>query len=112
MTPKEQGEAHALLVRVVTDPDWQAAEAGLGRADGQAAGDASAAGGRGAPPHARAAGRLDVSAAVAQALYLITGPPVRAVSCLAPRAGAARSNLQAGRGRTWAHCDGYIWHGA
>ena len=25
MTPEEHGEAHALLVRVVTDPDWQAA---------------------------------------------------------------------------------------
>jgi hypothetical protein len=25
MTPAEHGEAHALLVRVVTDPDWQAA---------------------------------------------------------------------------------------
>jgi hypothetical protein len=25
MTPEEHGEAHALLVRAVTDPDWQAA---------------------------------------------------------------------------------------
>ena len=25
MTPAEHGEAHALLVKVVTDPDWQAA---------------------------------------------------------------------------------------
>jgi hypothetical protein len=25
MTPAEHGEAHALLVRVVTDPDWHAA---------------------------------------------------------------------------------------
>jgi hypothetical protein len=25
MTPEEHGEAHALLVRVVTDPDWGAA---------------------------------------------------------------------------------------
>jgi hypothetical protein len=25
MTPEEHGEAHALLVRVVTDPDWHAA---------------------------------------------------------------------------------------
>jgi hypothetical protein len=25
MTPEEHGQAHALLVRVVTDPDWQAA---------------------------------------------------------------------------------------
>jgi hypothetical protein len=25
MTPEEHGEAHALLVRVVTDPNWQAA---------------------------------------------------------------------------------------
>jgi hypothetical protein len=25
MTPGEQGEAHALLVRAVSDPDWQAA---------------------------------------------------------------------------------------
>jgi hypothetical protein len=25
MTPEEQGEAHALLVRAVSDPDWQAA---------------------------------------------------------------------------------------
>jgi hypothetical protein len=25
MTPEEHGQAHALLVRAVTDPDWQAA---------------------------------------------------------------------------------------
>ena len=25
MTPEEHGEAHALLVKAVTDPDWQAA---------------------------------------------------------------------------------------
>jgi hypothetical protein len=25
MTPEEHGEAHALLVRAVTDPDWEAA---------------------------------------------------------------------------------------
>ena len=25
MTPEEHGEAHALLVRAITDPDWQAA---------------------------------------------------------------------------------------
>jgi hypothetical protein len=25
MTPDEHGEAHALLVKAVTDPDWQAA---------------------------------------------------------------------------------------
>ena len=29
MTPAEQGEAHALLVRAVTDPDWQAASQAL-----------------------------------------------------------------------------------
>ena len=29
MTPAEHGEAHALLVRVVTDPDWQAANQAL-----------------------------------------------------------------------------------
>jgi hypothetical protein len=29
MTPEEHGEAHALLVRVVTDPDWQAASQAL-----------------------------------------------------------------------------------
>ena len=29
MTPEEQGEAHALLVRAVTDPDWQAASQAL-----------------------------------------------------------------------------------
>ena len=29
MTPQEHGEAHALLVRVVTDPDWQAARQAL-----------------------------------------------------------------------------------
>ena len=27
--PEEHGEAHALLVRVVTDPDWQAASQAL-----------------------------------------------------------------------------------
>ena len=25
MTPEEHGEAHTLLVKAVTDPDWQAA---------------------------------------------------------------------------------------
>ena len=25
MTPEEHGQAHALLVKAVTDPDWQAA---------------------------------------------------------------------------------------
>jgi hypothetical protein len=30
MTPAEHGEAHALLVRAVTDPDWQAASQALG----------------------------------------------------------------------------------
>jgi hypothetical protein len=29
MTPEQHGEAHALLVRVVTDPDWQAASQAL-----------------------------------------------------------------------------------
>jgi hypothetical protein len=29
MTPAEHGEAHALLVRVVTDPDWEIASQAL-----------------------------------------------------------------------------------
>jgi hypothetical protein len=29
MTPEEQGEAHALLVKAVSDPDWQAAREAL-----------------------------------------------------------------------------------
>jgi hypothetical protein len=29
MTPEEQGEAHALLVEAVSDPDWQAARQAL-----------------------------------------------------------------------------------
>jgi hypothetical protein len=29
MTPEEHGEAHALLVKAVTDPDWQAAKEAL-----------------------------------------------------------------------------------
>jgi hypothetical protein len=29
MTPVEHGQAHALLVRAVTDPDWQAASQAL-----------------------------------------------------------------------------------
>jgi hypothetical protein len=29
MTPEEQGEAHALLVKAVSDPDWQAASKAL-----------------------------------------------------------------------------------
>ena len=29
MTSEEHGEAHALLVRAVTDPDWQAASQAL-----------------------------------------------------------------------------------
>jgi hypothetical protein len=29
MTPEEHGEAHALLVKAITDPDWQAANRAL-----------------------------------------------------------------------------------
>jgi hypothetical protein len=29
MTPEEHGQAHALLVRAVTDPNWQAARQAL-----------------------------------------------------------------------------------
>jgi len=29
MTPEEQGEAHALLVKAVSDPDWQGAREAL-----------------------------------------------------------------------------------
>jgi hypothetical protein len=29
MTPEEHGQAHALLVRAVTDPDWQTASQAL-----------------------------------------------------------------------------------
>jgi hypothetical protein len=29
MAPEEHGEAHALLVKAVTDPDWQAANKAL-----------------------------------------------------------------------------------
>ena len=29
MTPEEHGQAHALLVKAVTDPDWQAASQAL-----------------------------------------------------------------------------------
>jgi hypothetical protein len=29
MTPEEHGEAHALLVRAITDPDWQTASQAL-----------------------------------------------------------------------------------
>ena len=29
MTPEEHGEAHALLVRAITDPDWQVASQAL-----------------------------------------------------------------------------------
>ena len=29
MTPEEHGQAHALLVRAVTDPDWQTANKAL-----------------------------------------------------------------------------------
>jgi hypothetical protein len=29
MTPEEHGEAHALLVKAVSDPDWQAARQAL-----------------------------------------------------------------------------------
>ena len=29
MTPEEHGEAHALLVKAITDPDWQAADKAL-----------------------------------------------------------------------------------
>jgi hypothetical protein len=29
MTPEEHGETHALLVKAITDPDWQAANKAL-----------------------------------------------------------------------------------
>jgi hypothetical protein len=37
MTPEEHGEAHALLVRAVTDPDWQAASQALDELTGKLA---------------------------------------------------------------------------
>jgi len=62
MTPEEQEQAQALLTRALSDPDWRTAS--------QALDDlmrkllvVSAAGGRGAPRQARAAGRADVTAA-------------------------------------------------
>jgi hypothetical protein len=47
------------------------------------------------------AGRPDVTAPVAQTLYLVTGPPVRAAPVWCPPAGAARSYLQAVARLTW-----------
>jgi hypothetical protein len=55
MTPEEHGEAHALLVRAITDPDWQAASQALDNLMGKLLVISSAAGGRAAPPQARAA---------------------------------------------------------
>jgi hypothetical protein len=78
-----------------TAPSGQMQQCRPWRPDGQAAGDSWADRGRGAPPQARAAGRCDVTAAASLALLLVAGPRVRAVSRLAPPAGAARSNLEA-----------------
>jgi hypothetical protein len=53
MTPEEHGQAHALLVRAVTDSDWQAATKALDELmRKQVGGAAWAAGGRRAPPQA------------------------------------------------------------
>ena len=35
MTPQEHGEAHALLVKAVTDPDWHAASQALDELTGK-----------------------------------------------------------------------------
>jgi hypothetical protein len=51
------------------------------------------------PGQARAADRADVTAPVAYAFYLVTGPRVRAVSRSAPPAGPARSSPVGGRAR-------------
>jgi hypothetical protein len=62
MTPEEQEQAHALLTQALSDPDWRTASQALDDLMGQAAGGASAAGGRGAPHQAGATGRPDVTA--------------------------------------------------
>src|SRR5215208_180882 len=54
MTPEEHGEAHALLVKAVTDPDWQAASRALDDLMDKLLVVQRLLGGRGAPPQARA----------------------------------------------------------
>ena len=54
MTPEEHGEAHALLVKAVTDPDWQAASQALDDLMDKLLVVQRLLGGRGAPPQARA----------------------------------------------------------
>jgi hypothetical protein len=85
MTPEEHGQAHALLVRAVTDPNWQAA--------GQALDDLMRKllvlrrlleAEERLPKREPPTGSPMQRAAVAAAVYRLPGPPVRAVSCLAP----------------------------
>ena len=57
-----------------SDPEWQAAGHALDDPMGKAAGDSSAAGGRGAPPQAPAAGRPDVTAEGWHAFFLVHLP--------------------------------------
>jgi hypothetical protein len=89
MTPEDHGQAHALLVRAVTDPDWQAANKALDELMRKLIVPHRAAGGRRAPPQARAAGPPDVTAAAPHALYPVTGPRrLWAAPVMAPRDGS------------------------
>ena len=90
MTPEEHGEAHALLVKAVTDPDWRVASQALDDLMRKLLVVHRAAGGRGAPRHAAAAGRPHVTAAAPPALLLAAGPRVRAVSRYGPPGGSRR----------------------
>ena len=73
MTPEEHGEAHALLVKAVTDPDRQAANKALEELMRKLVVVHRLLEAEGASP-ARAVDRPDVTAAGSRALYLATGP--------------------------------------
>jgi hypothetical protein len=84
MTPEEHGEAHALLVTAVSDPDWQAARQALEELLRKLLVSTSCWRPRSASPTAshRPSRR---NGCTCEAFYLVTGPTVRAVSRLAPR---------------------------
>ena len=109
-TPEEHGEAHALLVRVVTDPDWQAASQALDDLMGKllVIRRLLEAEERLPKREPRAASRLDVTAAVAQTLHRVTGPPVRAVSAWPPR--RSRPLLQGDAISVFVHLRGLRGH--
>jgi hypothetical protein len=100
MTPEEHGEAHALLVRAVTDPNWQVASQALDDLMRKLIGGVGCWRPRSASPSAsrgpsRRNGGSPASAALDSRSKSAGGFP------LGPPAGAARSSLQAAARATW-----------